>query len=219
MKARYLDIRNFRALLPEAHGLPIAQRLENCLRGINDNQEPLRGSIDALIKHNERTLDSPRGSLRLRKADIEIAQGIDFLARTVHTQAIERPNSGPAKLHVVLQYPHHTSWKLVLPLQFLLKGWGDATRDHQCYVHTLCRENARHTLTRYARNSRGPRTGHPESVHIRRYHRQELASATRRALRRGSPGQQEAISSSMERKLGYRRCHVSLGVDGHQSLL
>ena len=139
MKARYLDIRNFRALLPEAHGLPIAQRLENCLRGINDNQGPLRGSIDALIKHNERTLDSPRGSLRLRKADIEIAQGIDFLARTVHTQAIERPNSGPAKLHVVFQYPHHISWKLVLPLQFLLKGWGDARRGHQCYVHTLCR--------------------------------------------------------------------------------
>ena len=34
-------------------------------------------------------------------------------------------------------YEDGTFWKTIVPLQFLLKGWGDANDGHQCYVHCI----------------------------------------------------------------------------------
>ena len=137
MKSKFLDTRNCHALLPQGHGLPLAQRLDECLRQINDKHEELRGSIDKLIEHNEKTRNRTRGSERYCDSGIEIAQ-ISYLAdRVVNTRAIEAPASGPAKLHTILVYENGTTWKTIVPLQFLLKGWGDANDGHQCYVHTI----------------------------------------------------------------------------------
>jgi len=137
MKPRFLDTRNCYALLPQGHGLPLVQRLDECLRQVNDKQGDLHGSIDELIRHNVRTKNRARGSQRYCKAPIEIAQAVDVASRTVNTRAIERPPFGPAKLHTILEYENAMTRSTIVPLQFLLKGWGDANRDYQCYVHTI----------------------------------------------------------------------------------
>lgn len=137
MKSRFLDIRNCHALLPSGHGLPTVKRLEECLRQINDKHVKYRGLIDKLIEHNKKTANMPRGSQRYCNTPIDIAQGLDIARRTIHTQAIERPGNGPAKLHIILESDEGTSWKAIVPLQFLLKNWGDANSGHQCYVHTI----------------------------------------------------------------------------------
>ena len=137
MKTRFLDARNCHALLPQGHGLSLAQRLEECLRGINDKDGRLRGSIDHLIKQNEKTRSLSRGSKRLIQSPVEVAQASDVASRLINTRAIERPDSAPAKLHTILAYEDGMTWKTIVPLQFLLKGWGDANSGHQCYVHTI----------------------------------------------------------------------------------
>jgi hypothetical protein len=139
MKTRFLDTRNCHALLPQGHGLPLAQQLEACLQGINDKQGPLHGEIDRLIKHNQRTQSASHGSARFIDSPVEIAQASDVSSRVINTQAVTRPDKGPPKLHTILAYEDSMAWKTIVPLQFLLKGWGDANRDHQCYVHTISR--------------------------------------------------------------------------------
>lgn len=124
----------------------MAQRLEECLRQINEKHKQYRGLLDRLIEHNEKTKNKRCGSQRYYNAPIEIGQVIDISNQTTHTQAIDRPDGGPAKLHIVLDYEDGTTWKAILPLQFLLKGWGDANSGYQCYVHTIA-----HNLPRMAR--------------------------------------------------------------------
>ena len=137
MKSRFLDIRNCHALLPNEQGLPLAQRLEECLRQINDKHDRLRGSIDRMIEHNEKTRHKSRGSERYCDSPIEIAQVSEIPSRTINTQAIVGPAGGPSKLHTAFEYENGMIWKTIIPLQYLLKGWGDANRGHQCYVHTI----------------------------------------------------------------------------------
>jgi hypothetical protein len=44
---------------------------------------------------------------------------------------------GPAMYHSLLGYQNAVMHKITVPLQYLLKGWGDANRGHQCYVHVI----------------------------------------------------------------------------------
>ena len=115
----------------------MAQRLEESLRQINDKHKKYRALIDKFIEHNIKTRNKPCGSQRYCNSPIEISQILDISSRTINTQAIERPESGPAKLHIVLENENGMTWKIIIPLQFLLKGWGDANSGHQCYVHTI----------------------------------------------------------------------------------
>jgi hypothetical protein len=112
------------------------QRLEECLRQINDD-EKYKGLIDILIEHNKKTINKPCASQRYINSPIEIAQAVNIAEGSIHTQAIERPRNGPSKLHLVLAYENQATWKAIVPLQFLLKGWGDANRGYQCYVHVI----------------------------------------------------------------------------------
>lgn len=137
MKLRFLDKLNCHALLPPGHGLPVVQRLEECLAGINDNNNVFKGLIDDLIRHNKKTKKKRRGSERLMLVPLDIAQGLNIADRSIHTQALERPEPSPLYLHTVLEYPNGISWKTVVPLQFLLKDWGNANKGHQCYVHCI----------------------------------------------------------------------------------
>jgi len=139
MKSRFLDTRNCHALLPSGYGLPTIQRLEECLCQINDHGQQYHGLIDGLIEHNKKTLNKSVGVRRLKPVPIDIAQGINVNERTIHTQALQRPEKSPLLLNMIFDYEVHTSWKIILPLQYLLKGWGDANHGHQCYVHTIAR--------------------------------------------------------------------------------
>lgn len=143
MKLRFLDKRNCHTLLPATHGLPVLQRLDECLRSINDEQGPHHGLVEKLIRHNEQTLEKERGERRLLGIPLDIAQGLNIAERAVHTQSRERPLPGPAWLHTIIDYEDGNSWKTIVPLQFLLKGWGDADTGHQCYLHTIARNTPR----------------------------------------------------------------------------
>ena len=115
----------------------LPQRLEECLCQINDQNKKFNGLIDGLIEHNKKTINKSLGVRRLISAPIDIAQGIYVTQGAINTQALERPEKSPLLLHMIFEYEHHTSWKIILPLQYLLKGWGDANHGHQCYVHTI----------------------------------------------------------------------------------
>lgn len=137
MKTRFLDVRNCHALLPQGHGLSLVQRLEECLQGVNDADGPLRGSIDRLVAHNQKTLNQRRGSERFLDSPVEVGQAAILADRLINTRAIVGQVKGPAKYHTNFAYEDGTYWKTIVPLQFLLKGWGDANDGHQCYVHTI----------------------------------------------------------------------------------
>jgi len=139
MKSRFLDARNCHALLPSSQGLPTTQRLDECLHQINDHNDKFSGLIDKLVEYNKKTINNSAGVSRLQPVPIDIAQGINIAERTIHTQALVRPEKSPLLLNIVFEYENHASWKIVLPLQYLLKGWGDANRGYQCYVHTIAR--------------------------------------------------------------------------------
>jgi len=135
MKFKYLDERNCRALLPQVHGLPIARILDEYLRTQINKEMP--GLIKSLIQHNEKTSHLKRGSQRLRNSPVEIALIYNLDKSEINVQSIPQPMNYPSNFHIVLDYEHKFSWKSIIPLQFLLKGWGDANRGHQCYFHTI----------------------------------------------------------------------------------
>jgi hypothetical protein len=140
MKLRFLDHRNYLSLLPPVRGLPSARVLDTYLGDeVNDKKGDHCGSIDALIRHNERTINMSRSSKRLKESPIEVAVIYHAEKRTVDLQAIVRPHplTGSAKLHTLLEFENGITWKTVVPLQYLLKGWGDANRGYQCYVHSI----------------------------------------------------------------------------------
>ncbi len=139
MKSKFLDTRNCHALLPTGHGLSNLQRLDECLHQVNDNNEQFQGLIDKLIEHNKKTSNNKYGSQRLINSTIDIGQGLDIPNRTINTRAYERPYNGPIRLHIILESDDGMSWKSLVPLQFLLKGWGDANSGYQCYVHSIQR--------------------------------------------------------------------------------
>lgn len=137
MKPRFLDKRNCHALLPMGHGLPILQRLDHCLIQINDKPGKYHGLIDKLIEHNKITINKQRGSERLLNIQLDIAQGLYVAEKGIKTEVRDRPYPGPAQVHTAIDYQDGTAWKTLVPLQYLLKSWGDANADHQCYVHSI----------------------------------------------------------------------------------
>ncbi|MEP6645795.1 MAG: hypothetical protein ABJC12_01800 [Saprospiraceae bacterium] len=134
MKFKFLNARNCHALLPPSNGLPLLHQLDNCLKGINEKSG---GLIEALIKQNEKTIGRSPGSIRLINSPFEIAQNGNIPSGTVHTQAIQRNWPRPALFHSVQFYENQITWKAIVPLQFLLKGWGDANFGYQCYIQAV----------------------------------------------------------------------------------
>ena len=124
-------------LLPKGNGLPLIARLDECLQGINEGSGGLNGAVDRLVKHNENTLGKKAGAKRLIDSPVEVAQISDIESRSINTSAVVRPFRGTAKYHNVLGYKDGMFRKTIIPLQYLLKGWGDASEGHQGYIHTI----------------------------------------------------------------------------------
>lgn len=143
MKSKYLDIRNCHSLLPSGYSLPTVQRLEECLHHINSHNKNTNGLIDDLIEHNKKTAKMTSATRRLVNVPLDIAQGVNVREGTINTQALERPEPSPLLLNMIFDHDMDISWKIILPMQYLLKGWGDANSGHQCYVHTICRNMPR----------------------------------------------------------------------------
>ena len=138
MKSKFLDIRNCHSLLPSGHGLSLIQRLENCLQEINDSQE-YNGLIDKLIDHNKKTINKSRGSQRMLNAPLDIMQAAYIAERLINTKARVRPPITRSLFILNFETENQATWKIIIPLQYLLKGWGDAKHGYQCYQHVISR--------------------------------------------------------------------------------
>ena len=143
MKPRYLDKRNCHALLPNSYGLSMLQRLDECLSQINDTHGEYFGLFDKLIEHNQKTINKKVASDRLLNVKLDIAQALYPDEKAINTQVRDRPYPGPVQLHTVIEFEGGTAWKTLVPLQYLLKGWGDASAGHQCYVHAISKNMPR----------------------------------------------------------------------------
>lgn len=137
VKTQYLDAKNCRSLLPEGHGLPLVEYLEDMLKQVNESGGPMKGTVDALINHNKKTQGATYGSTRYFKSLLELSQVGYVDSGQIEAQVGMRQQPGPAKLHLKLLYGDRMAWKIIIPLQFLLKWWGDANRGYQGYVHVL----------------------------------------------------------------------------------
>lgn len=138
MSRRYLDIRNCKALLPSLDGLPVLERLEECLIGINDQPGPFQGLFDKLLKHNKKTANQRYSSMRYFMCPLDIAQVLYFDHGLVNTKATPIPDKSPVRLHLAFESTNNMGWKITIPLQYLMKKWGDANEGYQGYVHTIC---------------------------------------------------------------------------------
>jgi len=138
MKLKLLDERNCQALLPPIHGIRLDRLLEEYLRSyVNEIGGKMNGSVDALISHNRRTFNTKRGTQRLCNSPIEIALIYNVAKQGLDMKGLIKPMGGPANFHTILELSNGITWKTIIPLQFLLKGWGDANHGHQCYVHSI----------------------------------------------------------------------------------
>ena len=141
MKLRFLDDQNCRALLHPMPGLPMVRSLDDYLQQeINDKPGNLHGSVDALIRRNRNTINLSHGARRLCNANFDVGQRYEEPKKRVLFRAVERESESPALLYTILIYQNGLAWRTVIPLQFLLKGWGDAEQGHQCYVHSVAQK-------------------------------------------------------------------------------
>lgn len=139
MKTRFLDIRNCRSLMPNADSKSVLLSIDNTLSELNDNHPDIPGHIDKLVSRNDRTIESKVGFSRLLPSPLRVAQYVHVESGWINLKSALSPLPGPANLESHQAYGETLGWKTVIPLQFLLKGWGDASRGHQCYVHTISR--------------------------------------------------------------------------------
>jgi predicted GIY-YIG superfamily endonuclease len=133
VKTHFVDQRNFFHLLPASGNSLLISRLEHCLQEINRKC----GVIDQLIQQNQNTVNKSVGTERLVSLSFDIAQAIAADNGGILTQAVIKPPNAPPFYHCILGYQNGVAHKLIIPLQFLLKGWGDANIGHQCYIHTI----------------------------------------------------------------------------------
>jgi hypothetical protein len=147
MKLKYLDDRNCKALLPNQRGVPILRHLDDYLHLVNTKDDRNKGIIEKLIKHNERTIGAGWGSKRYYKYDIDIRLVINMPNQGIGCQTADQMKVEPIKLHLKFIYENGAPWQIILPLQFLLKGWGDANDGYQGYVHTIMENISSVTLS------------------------------------------------------------------------
>ena len=139
MKFKYLDIRNYRMLVPkQLHAPDIVEELEALLIDINASDE-LFGLTDKLIQRNQNS-NGKRTWQRYYPIDIDFCLMIDNVKLMKKSFVI--PQSRPTGSQRIIMHfrikttkGHEFDYKI--PLQSLLKGWGRANNDYQIYVHTL----------------------------------------------------------------------------------
>jgi hypothetical protein len=140
MKLKYLDKNNCFALLPRHKGVPIEKELDNYLDFTNASGSGRRGIIDELIRYNKRTVGCDK---RFFRADYPMSINliITFVKNSKKVQSLcqtmDMPADRPIVFSLQLHYENGLVWDVKTPLQYLLKGWGDACDGYQCYSHVI----------------------------------------------------------------------------------
>lgn len=145
MKSKYLDIRNCKALLPETFGVSVMRDFDKYLDELNSDPNH-KGIVDKLILRNQKTQGSKTSWDRLLHYDIDVCLSLDFTKQQIQKNIQDYyafPEFARKGLNqrVVAQFSHlfedGIRWTYKMPLQGLLKSWGDANEGYQCYVHII----------------------------------------------------------------------------------
>lgn len=139
MKFKYLDIRNYRILVPiQLHAPEIIEELEVFLLDLNTSSEH-SGLTDKLMQRSKNS-NCKRTWQRYYPTDIDFCMVIDNIALMKNCHVIHQ--SRPVGLQRIIMHfrikttrGHEYDYKI--PIQSLLKGWGRANNGYQVYVHTL----------------------------------------------------------------------------------
>lgn len=150
MKLRYLDIHNCQALMPKLDNLvQIIRQFDGYLGNVNEDQEE-RGLIDRLLESN-RTSQGKNAWERLYRYDADIGFTLDLAGMKIDYEVkayykypeLARPISDQRVVGQFWQrYENGTKWGYKMPLQCLLKNWGDANEGYKCYLHTITSDAA-----------------------------------------------------------------------------
>lgn len=168
-KPKYLDINNCVALLPKDEFNIVVQQVDKYLEEINNVDSDQVGLVDALIKQNKKSVGKP-SRLLLSQNIIDICLSVlsisgDNKVKTLNS-IIGVLTNEPSKLHLEFNNEKGTYWKVIIPIQFLLKGWGDADKGYQCYHHTIA-ENIKPvvvTQTKFGMSAKYPKPHELENL-------------------------------------------------------
>lgn len=118
----------------------VVQQLDEYLENINKGGSGHVGFIDGLIEHNKKSAGKIS---RLVISDnlIDVCLSVISISgknrvRTLNA-VVDVIVNEPCKLQLEYNNEKGTYWKVIIPLQYLLKGWGDASKGYQCYHHTI----------------------------------------------------------------------------------
>ena len=142
----YINIRQVHRLVGTNYPLgavSFAHSLDEYLQYLSSSGDQLP---DTLLRHNlignrQRTL------CVMAKIDADIVFELDIanksLNRTlkdyrIHKEFARCPEEQRVVLHLYLSYPDKTKWVIHIPLQALMKGFGDPEEGYQCYSHGIC---------------------------------------------------------------------------------
>ena len=139
-KPKYLDIKNCKALLPKDEFNIVVQQVDKYLEEINNVDSDQVGLVDTLIKQNKKSVGKP-SRLILSQNIIDVCLSVlsisgDNKVKTLNG-IIGVLTNEPSKLHLEFNNEKGTYWKVIIPIQFLLKGWGDADKGYKSYHHTI----------------------------------------------------------------------------------
>lgn len=144
MKFKHISVTNCRFLLPGFFDVHILRDFDLFLQEV-DNIKEHKGIVTKLIQKNQITQGKKPWD-RFLNYDIEVCYDMDFRTKVAQLRIQnyyvfpEGSRSGfDKKINSMFSMIHQdgTRWTFKIPLQFLLKGWGDANDGHQCYSHCI----------------------------------------------------------------------------------
>lgn len=144
MKFKHINVSNCRFLLPELLDMRVLRDFDWYLEEV-DNSNEHNGVVGKLIQKNQITQGEKPWD-RFLNYDIDVCFDMNFQTKVPQWRlqdyyafpegartGIDRKINGMFSLI----YGDGTRWTFKIPLQYLLKGWGDANDGHQCYSHCI----------------------------------------------------------------------------------
>jgi hypothetical protein len=148
--SRYISLRAVHRLFgthyPYGAG-QLAETLEKYLTHAIVNGERFP---ETLLEHNVSGRRN-RALCEFAPVDVDIVHTVDIATRQTnwelkdfrrHTQFARPVQDRRVVFHTIFNYPDHTRWAIELPLQALMKGFGDPEEGYQCYSHSIGLEDS-----------------------------------------------------------------------------
>ena len=148
---KYIDIRSIGKLLGTHYPFNLhsfAKHLDEYLRNLNDHPDITRNDEkhipERLLLYNIKKRKRP--SFDLMSLDVDFMHIIEIANQKSRTSVQLRFRDAPntrrkddqrVVLHFWIKYPEGTQWLISLPLQSIMKGWGDVEEGYMGYSHSI----------------------------------------------------------------------------------